>query len=619
MNPERLGPYFIDSQIGKGGMGCVYRATHRDTGEIAAIKSLASNLAASEGFRDRFQSEIDSLRKLRHASIVRLLGHGEEAGQLFYAMELVDGPSLEQELRRGRRFTWREVTQIAIQISRALKHAHDHGVVHRDIKPANLLLTPRGDIKIADFGIARLFGSTGSTIAGGVLGTADYMSPEQAAGKPVTARCDQYALGCVMYTLLTGRTPFRADDVAAMLQMQRWAMPESVRRYAPETPVQLEQAMQQLLEKDPADRYPNTDVLARHLEAMLKAFARPKEDGFELAEAETPAAASSVLDAALDETRDAHAGDSLLEDQEEEEDALSLVEVHEDSGVIEPFTRAPSRYTVVPANEHQEDSGPMRGSLVAMLLWLGTLAAALTLFVWWWSRPPAADDLYESIQASRESVQAPGTAARSIERFLDLYPNDPRADEVREFGRTVELQQMRNRRALSLWIGERLGRAAQPEDLLYRSTMLQRERDPDGAAAALESLALLAESQAVDEGLEGQEEESQRLTALAELVRSEAEALRKNRLAELAQMFEYTRDRLAAARKRLHAGDAAGAAELAAAVSRVLPESDATAPLIEQAQQLVREAESLRAKPPASSSVPNEVQKPAAIPGPIKP
>ena len=202
---------------------------------------------------------------------------------LFYSMELVEGVSLEDELKAGRRFNWREVTSIAIQLSLALKHAHDHGIVHRDIKPANILLYGDDRVKLADFGIARLFGTTQLTTAGGVLGTADYMSPEQADGRPVTARCDQYSLGGVMYALLAGRPPFLAKNLPQMLQLQRFAKPEPVRRYAPDTPEQLERVIMQLLSKNPAERFPNTQVLARHLQAMVNALSRPASDDFALA------------------------------------------------------------------------------------------------------------------------------------------------------------------------------------------------------------------------------------------------------------------------------------------------------------------------------------------------
>src|SRR3954462_7922756 len=304
MQPTHLGPYVIDKPLGKGGMGSVYAATDPQTGQRVAIKALSPQLASAEGFRERFEAEIESLKTLRHDGIVRLYGYGEQDGILFYSMELVDGISLEDELKAGRRFNWREVTSIAIQLSLALKHAHDHGIVHRDIKPANILLGEDERVKLADFGIARLFGATSLTTAGGVLGTADYMSPEQADGRPVTARCDQYSLGGVMYALLAGRPPFRAKNLPQMLQLQRFADPEAVRRYAPETPEQLERVVMQLLSKDPASRFPNTQVLARHLQAMTNALSRPAADDFALS---TDRAASTRAESELSQSMAADA------------------------------------------------------------------------------------------------------------------------------------------------------------------------------------------------------------------------------------------------------------------------------------------------------------------------
>lgn len=240
MKFEQLGPYRLNQKLGQGGMGAVYQGVDTQSGQPAAVKVLSPHLASEAGFRIRFEAEIESLKKLRHPNIVRLYGYGEQGGTLFYAMELVEGTSLEDELRDGRRFEWREVTLLTIKLCRALKHAHDHGIIHRDIKPANLLLTPEGDIKLSDFGIARLFGNTRVTSDGGVLGTAEYMAPEQADGRPVTDRCDQYSLGGVMYALLAGRAPFRASSLVEMLQLQRFAEPDPVRRYAADCPEALE-------------------------------------------------------------------------------------------------------------------------------------------------------------------------------------------------------------------------------------------------------------------------------------------------------------------------------------------------------------------------------------------
>jgi serine/threonine-protein kinase len=276
MQFTQLGPYRIGRRLGRGGMGTVFAGENVETGQAAAVKILSPHLADDPGFRERFEGEIETLKKLRHPNIVELFGWGEEDGHLFYAMELVDGTNLEQELARGRRFSWRETTQIALALCKALKHAHDRGVIHRDIKPANLLLAPDGVVKLSDFGIAKLFGNSGMTMDGGVLGTAEYMSPEQAEGKTVTSRCDLYSLGGVIYALLAGKSPFQARSLPEMLHLQRTAVPDSIQRYAPDTPDELDRIISQLLEKDPARRIPNALVLARRLEAMVRALSIPK-------------------------------------------------------------------------------------------------------------------------------------------------------------------------------------------------------------------------------------------------------------------------------------------------------------------------------------------------------
>src|SRR5258708_2978541 len=184
MQFEQLGPYKIGKRLGRGGMGAVFEGVNADTGQAAAVKILNPHLNDDQGFRERFEMEIETLKKLKHPNIVRMLGYGEQDGHLYYAMELVKGHSVEEELALGRRVTWREVVQQGVKLCKALRHAHDHGVIHRDLKPANLLLTEAdNEIKLTDFGIARLFGNNRLTMDGALVGTAEYMSPEQAAGE----------------------------------------------------------------------------------------------------------------------------------------------------------------------------------------------------------------------------------------------------------------------------------------------------------------------------------------------------------------------------------------------------------------------------------------------------
>jgi serine/threonine-protein kinase len=196
-------------------------------------------------------------------------------------MEYVPGPSLETLREQRGRLPWPEVLDLAIQIAPALKHAHDRGVIHRDLKPSNLLRTlanPEGEerfgrVKLTDFGIASLFASQHLTVTGGVVGTAEYLSPEQAAGKPVTGRSDLYSFGVVLYTLLTGRTPFEGE-VMDLLHKHRFAQFDRPARIVPEVPADFDMIVCQLLEKDPAQRPGDGGVLHRRLESLRRKMDR---------------------------------------------------------------------------------------------------------------------------------------------------------------------------------------------------------------------------------------------------------------------------------------------------------------------------------------------------------
>lgn len=568
MRPESLGPYVLGEPLGKGGMGTVYRATHRDSDEAVAVKVLDPRLAVSDGGRERFESEVESLKSLRHAGIVRLLGYGEEDGALFYAMELVNGPSLEDELRNGRRFDWRETTQIAIQVCHALKHAHDHGVIHRDLKPANILLTEGGQPKLADFGIARVFGSTGVTIAGGVLGTADYMSPEQAAGKPVNARCDQYCLGGVMYALLAGRPPFRSADLAGMLQLQRFAIPEPIRRFAPDTPQDLERIIAKLLEKEPVDRFPNTQVVARRLEAMSQALARVAADDFQVYQTGvTPAvgeaADSSESELAFAVTRDA-------------KDIAPPGNGSRDAGT-ESFTAStlPS-YTHVEASDGLDSSSSwsaILGQSAVLALAIGVLGG----IGWWLAQPPSADALHERIGSSADSGDASAAALDAVAEFRRRFPDDPRNEQVTDWARSLRLEQLRRKMQLSRLGGLREATKSPEEALLQRAARLAAE-DPERGATAFEGLAQLIRAGKL----------TSRAIALADLASDEAKRLRAAAKEERTQLAEYCTEKLAAARKRVES-DPDRAAEIAAAVLELLPEAEETIATREAASAILSE------------------------------
>ncbi len=265
MTGDRLDKWVISKELGRGGMGRVYLAHEEMGNRVAAIKVLSAELAQESGFLQRFQREIDTLSQLDHPNIVRFFESGCDNGIYYYAMEYVEGQSLEDVLHERGRLPWQEVLDIAIQICPALRHVHDHGIIHRDLKPPNILRTTDGKIKLTDFGIAKVFAGTHLTKTGGVVGTAEFVSPEQAAGKPLTKKSDLYSLGVVLYTLLTGRTTFEGASFLDLLHKHRYARFDPPRRIVPEIPYEIDEVVCQLLEKDPAKRPPDCLVLGRHL------------------------------------------------------------------------------------------------------------------------------------------------------------------------------------------------------------------------------------------------------------------------------------------------------------------------------------------------------------------
>jgi len=256
MSSRMIGPFELGEKLGAGGMGIVYRATYTKTGVPCAIKVLAPDATDSPGIQQRFEREIAILKKLQHPNIVKYFGGGKVGTQRFYAMELVPGGSLEKYLKEKKRLPWEQALEFAKQIAVALEHAHAAGVIHRDLKPANLLMTPEGQIKLTDFGIARDTTKTALTAAGKTVGTYAYMAPEQIRGKPpVDRRTDLYALGCVLFEMLTGETPFTGDNPGDVLVQHLQEEPLRVTSLAPDCPIWLEEVVFRLLEKDPEERY----------------------------------------------------------------------------------------------------------------------------------------------------------------------------------------------------------------------------------------------------------------------------------------------------------------------------------------------------------------------------
>jgi serine/threonine protein kinase len=270
MIPERIGPFHILEKLGSGGMGNVYLARHEERGETVALKVLTAALAREPGFVERFDREIDALRKLDNPHIVRFFECGIDGESYYYAMEHVAGDTLMALIRREKRIPWRNAVEITLQICQALKAAHDMGIVHRDLKPSNLMIAPDGQIKLADFGVAQVFDSHRLTSTGGIIGTAEYMSPEQAEGKRATRRSDLYSLGAILYVMITGRTPFAGSTAVEVMQKHKFGLFDRPRLFVDDLPARIEETICKLLEKDPEKRFPDALVLSRHLEQQIR-------------------------------------------------------------------------------------------------------------------------------------------------------------------------------------------------------------------------------------------------------------------------------------------------------------------------------------------------------------
>jgi len=251
-----LGPYRIIERIGRGGMATVYKAHHPALDRNVAIKVLPEFFAEDETYRDRFQQEAKSVARLKHPNILNVFDFGQANGITYLVLELVEGGTLAQRL--GRPMELEEVVRILRPLANALDHAHVQGILHRDIKPSNILIQRDGTPVLADFGLALMASSVRRlTASGSVIGTPEYMSPEQALGEALSPASDLYSFAVVAYEMLTGRVPFQADTPAAvLLSHMNTAMPPT-RELVGKLSAHVEGALRKGLAKTPADRYPS--------------------------------------------------------------------------------------------------------------------------------------------------------------------------------------------------------------------------------------------------------------------------------------------------------------------------------------------------------------------------
>ncbi len=452
---KRLGPYQIIDIIGRGGMGTVFRAEDVEKGDVVAIKSLAPNFTMDPHFRARFESEIQALMQLDHPNIVRLISFGQDEGVMFFAMELVEGLSLHAELKDKKNLDWREVISIGIDVCNGLKHAHDRGIIHRDLKPGNLLRASDGTVKITDFGIAKSFGNNELTGEGNVLGTMDFMAPEQAAGKSVTARSDLYSLGTVMYALIAGKPPFHARTLADLATKFTTHKIERLSKKVPTVPRELDRLIDNLLQKNPKKRIATAHALGLQFKDLLELLKRDASEQTAVVpgnsgKQDTVSGASELGSMEKSGPTRMEHSDFTSKGVPGDDDELRLqVDDATSSGtMVDTLAGSQTDYfeKVTPQDRRKRRQPDKPVEPATIPTWLIAVAlVAVILFggigVYFATKRPSADSLITTIENAEGQYPK---VLEEIEQFLEYYPKHERAEEFEKLVGIANAMKYRN-------------------------------------------------------------------------------------------------------------------------------------------------------------------------------
>jgi serine/threonine protein kinase len=453
---EPLGSFRIESVLGSGAMGVVYRATNEKTGRVAAVKVLSSEFAPQGGktkLRDRFEREAKILEQFRHSGIVRFLAYGKYRGTYYFAMEYVEGETLERVIQERGALPWREVVDLGIQICEALHYAHERGVVHRDLKPSNLMVTADGKVKLTDFGIAKDLDATALTATGRTLGTAAYMAPEQIKGTPaISHKTDLYALGIVLFQLLTGKMPFEGATPVVLMHCHLNETPPRPSTRVAEIPKALDELIVNLMAKTPADR--PWDAAA--VELALTKLRDKAERGASIAMVWPNAQPSSrKASGSVDGTG---GGPASVESRRKKTRKSRSIAALSPSAIF-----ASSASGTRPTSESVLRSLRItRSTLETGLLILALLA--IGGFIVYWLYPPSAAYLYHQAEVLMASTRrSDWLTARDeyIEQLDTRFPNHPYREQTQKWRDKILLEEAEGRATvLSSPVKSRINRPA---------------------------------------------------------------------------------------------------------------------------------------------------------------
>ena len=516
MTLKKIGPYELEGILGRGGMGTVYRGLHSDTGQQHAVKVLAPRFAEDQHFRSRFESEIKALLELDHENIVSLFSYGQDDRQLFFAMELVNGQSLFQMQKAGHRFDWRQVLSIARDCANGLRHAHDRGIIHRDLKPGNLMMTTAVDgspqqVKLTDFGIAKRFGNSQNT-GTNILGTMDFMSPEQAKGAPVTARSDLYSLGAVLFTLLAGRPPFSGNSVEESLRNLTSVPPPRISGMDPAIPKSIDGLVSKLMAKKAEERVPTALALLHKItdiENELRDGASAKTSHGETDSRKTkivPHTPSRGLATKVEDDAPSAADKISGNDSETKAVTYGPTSEQRDLGLAPVDTDQPAEtkdfYNQVTESlrrQHSEVDPPQENRSKGVVPLVLALVGVIALGVYGWIRaaaPPTPEQLFAKIELSSDQ---PEKVIDEIGLFLKHYPNDPRAGSLTELQSTgvaiKEYQTLKN----TLTVRARSPKGLTAVEQKFLELAKLAKDDARLAGEKMMAFALVNESVALDE------------------------------------------------------------------------------------------------------------------------